>query len=86
MTATPILEALSQEFSASVDHVRSALEMLDAGLSSPFIGRIRRGQVGPLTDPEVMGARLDHGDRLRMRVSVDQESRRTALHQPARHR
>lgn len=50
MTATPILESLAREFSVHVDEVRSALEMTDAGLSAPFIGRFRRMQVGLLSE------------------------------------
>ncbi len=50
MTATPILETLAREFKTSVDHVGNALEMLDAGLSSPFIGRFRRDRVGSLSE------------------------------------
>lgn len=50
MTATPILESLAREFSVHVDDVRSALEMTDAGLSAPFIGRFRRAQVGLLSE------------------------------------
>jgi uncharacterized protein len=50
VTATPILESLAREFSARVEHVHSALEMLDAGLSAPFIGRFRRDRIGPLTE------------------------------------
>ncbi|MFT5478877.1 MAG: hypothetical protein ACI8Y8_004246, partial [Planctomycetota bacterium] len=36
MTATLILETLAKEFSIRVEAVRSAFEMIDAGLSSPF--------------------------------------------------
>lgn len=50
MTATPILESLAREFDARVEHVHNALEMLDAGLSAPFIGRFRRDLVGPLSE------------------------------------
>lgn len=50
MTATPILDTLAREFSTRPEHVQSALEMLDAGLCAPFIGRFRRAQVGPLTE------------------------------------
>lgn len=53
MTATPILETLAYEFSVSPDHVRSALEMLDAGLSAPFIGRFRRGSVDCLNESTI---------------------------------
>jgi transcriptional accessory protein Tex/SPT6 len=50
VTATPILDCLSREFSAHPDHVRNALEMIDAGLSTPFIGRYRREQVGGISE------------------------------------
>ena len=53
MTATPILETLSREFSARVEHVQNALEMIDAGLSAPFIGRFRRAQIGGLSESMV---------------------------------
>jgi transcriptional accessory protein Tex/SPT6 len=57
VTATPILETLAREYSASVEHVQNALEMLDAGLCAPFIGRFRRAQVGGLSESFVR--RLD---------------------------
>lgn len=50
MTATPILETLALEFDVGPDHVRNALEMLDAGLSAPFIGRFRRAPVAALSE------------------------------------
>ena len=50
MTATPILEALAKEFSTTAEHVHNVLEMLDAGLSAPYIGRIRRLECGNLTE------------------------------------
>jgi transcriptional accessory protein Tex/SPT6 len=50
VTATPILETLAREYSAGVEHVQNALEMLDAGLCAPFIGRFRRAQVGGLSE------------------------------------
>lgn len=50
MTATPILESLAREFKTSPDHVRAAFEMLDAGLTAPFIGRFRRASVGSLSE------------------------------------
>lgn len=50
MTATPILETLAREFKTDVDHVRNALEMIDAGLSAPFIGRVRHARVGNLNE------------------------------------
>lgn len=53
MTATPILETLAREFKTDPEHVRNALEMLDAGLSAPFIGRFRYAQVGNLNESTV---------------------------------
>ena len=50
MTATPILEFLTREFKTQLVHVQSALEMIDAGWTAPFIGRYRRAQVGGLSE------------------------------------
>lgn len=50
MTATSILESLSREFSARPEHVQSALDLIDAGLSTPFIGRFRRAPVGSMSE------------------------------------
>jgi len=50
VTATSILETLAKEFSAKPEHVQSALTMLDAGLSAPFIARFRRQEVGELNE------------------------------------
>ena len=50
MTATPILQALAKEFSAETSHVQSVLEMTDAGLGAPFIGRFRRSRTGGLSE------------------------------------
>lgn len=50
MTSTPILETLANELGVSTEHVRNALDMIDAGLSAPFIGRFRRGQVGTMSE------------------------------------
>ncbi|MCB9916097.1 MAG: S1 RNA-binding domain-containing protein [Planctomycetes bacterium] len=50
MTTLPILETLAREFKTSVENVRAALEMIDAGLTAPFIGRYRRAQVGALSE------------------------------------
>ncbi len=50
MTTLPILETLAREFKTDVENVRSALEMMDAGLTAPFIGRYRRAQVGALSE------------------------------------
>ena len=48
MTSTQIVEQLAREFSASPEEVRGTLEMLDAGLRAPFIGRVRRAETGGL--------------------------------------
>ncbi|MAF67364.1 MAG: hypothetical protein CMJ84_17120, partial [Planctomycetes bacterium] len=48
MTATPILETLARELKVKVDHITSAFEMIDAGLSPSFIGRFRRASVGAM--------------------------------------
>jgi len=50
VTTIPILETLAREFKTSVESVRGALEMIDAGLTAPFIGRYRRNQVGALSE------------------------------------
>ncbi|HVS12237.1 MAG TPA: Tex-like N-terminal domain-containing protein, partial [Planctomycetota bacterium] len=50
MTSTQIVEQLAREFSASPDEVRGTLEMLDAGLRAPFIGRVRRAETGGLSE------------------------------------
>jgi uncharacterized protein len=71
VTATPILDTLAREFSARPDHVQSALEMLDAGLCAPFIGRFRRDRVGPLTETAIR--RLD-----RRRRELEELDRRRA--------
>ncbi|MBL8860574.1 MAG: S1 RNA-binding domain-containing protein [Planctomycetes bacterium] len=48
MTVPPILSTLSAEFETSPEKVQRALEMLDAGLAAPYIGRFRRAEVGGL--------------------------------------
>jgi protein Tex len=53
VTATPILETLAREFKTDQEHVRNALEMIDAGLSAPFIGRFRHALVGNLNESTV---------------------------------
>lgn len=57
MTATPILDRLAREFKATTEQVRNALEMLDAGLSAPFIGRYRRASVGALSESVIRRVR-----------------------------
>ncbi|MEL6715890.1 MAG: Tex-like N-terminal domain-containing protein, partial [Planctomycetota bacterium] len=53
MTAQPILETLAKEFSTDVPSVQAAFEMLDAGLSAPFIGRFRRARTGAMSEVHV---------------------------------
>src|SRR5262249_35844143 len=71
VTATPILDTLAREFSVQREHVQSALEMLDAGLCAPFIGRFRRGAIGGMS--ESAGRRLDL-----LRREVEELDRRRA--------
>ncbi len=53
MTAQPILETLAKEFSTDVPSMQAVFEMLDAGLSAPFIGRFRRGRTGAMSEVHV---------------------------------
>lgn len=50
MTSSTIVEELAREFSILPEHVQSTLEMLDAGLRAPFIGRVRRFATGGLSE------------------------------------
>lgn len=58
MTSHQIVEHLAQELSVQPEQVLRTLEMLDAGLRAPFIGRVRRAQTGGLTEGLVR--KLDH--------------------------
>jgi uncharacterized protein len=53
VTSTPIVEHLAREFSVDAQHVRALLEMVDAGLRAPFIGRVRRAQTGELSEAQI---------------------------------
>ena len=53
MTAQPILEALAKEFSTDVPSIQATFEMLDAGLSAPFIGKFRRARTGAMSEVHV---------------------------------
>ncbi len=48
VTVPPILESLAVEFSTPPPSIQRALEMLDAGLSAPFVGRFRRAEIGAI--------------------------------------
>lgn len=50
MTSIHIVEELAREFSISPEQVQSTLEMLDAGLRAPFIGRVRGAATGGLPE------------------------------------
>lgn len=56
VTAQPILETLAKEFSTDVPSVQAVFEMLDAGLSAPFIGRFRRARTGAMSEVHVRRA------------------------------
>jgi uncharacterized protein len=71
VTATHILEALAREYSSSPDHVHAVLEMLDAGLVPPLIGRFRRDRTGEL--PESTIRRIQ-----RSRTDLEEMDRRRA--------
>ena len=53
MTAQPILEALAKEFSTDVPSIQATFEMLDAGLSAPFIGKFRRARTGAMSEVHI---------------------------------
>ena len=53
MTSTRIVEHLAHEYRVDAQHVRALLEMVDAGLQAPFIGRVRRGATGGLSEGQV---------------------------------
>ena len=53
MTATLILESLAKEFSIEPTAVQAVIEMTDAGLSAPFIGRFRRAATGGLSESHI---------------------------------
>ena len=50
MTATSLLDRLAREFKTDAAHIRGAIDLLDAGLSAPFIGRFRRAEVGGINE------------------------------------
>ena len=71
MTDTLILDSLARETKTSVDSIRAAFEMLDAGLSAPFVGRFRRDRTGGLTEGQIR--RLQH-----RRAELEELDRRRA--------
>ncbi|MBL6721526.1 MAG: S1 RNA-binding domain-containing protein [Planctomycetes bacterium] len=71
MTDSLILDSLARETKTSVDSIRAAFEMLDAGLSAPFVGRFRRDRTGGLTEGQIR--RLEH-----RRAELEELDRRRA--------
>ncbi len=59
MTSTQIVEHLAREFATDVQRIRDTLEMIDAGLAAPFVGRVRRSETGGLSEGQIR--RLDRG-------------------------
>ncbi|MCH2107433.1 MAG: hypothetical protein MK291_12415, partial [Planctomycetes bacterium] len=53
MTATALLDRIARELKTDPAHVRGAIDLLDAGLSAPFIGRFRRSEVGGLNENQI---------------------------------
>ena len=53
VTATALLDRLAREFKTDASHIRGAIDLLDAGLSAPFIGRFRREAVGGMNENQV---------------------------------
>ena len=53
VTDSLILETLAREAKSSVDNVRAVFDMLDAGLSVPFIGRFRRDRTRGLPEAHI---------------------------------
>ena len=53
MTASLILESLAEEFSVQPSAIQAAFEMIDAGLSAPFVGRFRRALTGGLSENQI---------------------------------
>jgi len=50
VTSPKIVAQVSREFAAAPEHVHAALEMLDAGMLAPFIGRVRRAPCGVMSE------------------------------------
>jgi uncharacterized protein len=71
VTSNQIVEHLAREFSSTPECVRAALEMVDAGLCAPFIGRVRRRETHGM--PESVVRRLD-----RLRRELEELDRRRA--------
>ncbi len=58
MTSPKIVAHIAREFAARPEHIHAALEMLDAGMLAPFIGRVRREPCGVMSESFLR--RIDH--------------------------
>ena len=73
MTATALLDRIARELKTDSAHVRGAIDLLDAGLSAPFIGRFRRSAVGGLNENQIR--RID----VRRRALEELDRRRSTI-------
>jgi len=73
VTATALLDRIARELKTEAAHVRGAIDLLDAGLSAPFIGRFRRAEVGGLNENQIR--RID----LRRRALEELDRRRNTI-------
>ena len=55
VTAKSLLDCLAREFKTDAAHISGAIDLLDAGLSAPFIGRFRRADVGGINENLIRG-------------------------------
>ncbi len=83
MTATSLLDRLAREFKTDAAHLRGAIDLLDAGLSAPFIGRFRRAEVGGINENlirslDVRRKELEELDRRRATILRALEKEGTA--------
>ena len=62
VTATRILDHLAKELSVDAEHIRAVFEMVDAGLSAPFIGRFRRQASGGLSESQIRRLQFRRGE------------------------
>ncbi|MCZ6597630.1 MAG: S1 RNA-binding domain-containing protein [Planctomycetota bacterium] len=69
MTRAAIVETIAKRFSIDADRVHNVIEMLDAGLSAPYIGRVRRSETEECSESSIR--RID-----RMRSEFEELDRR----------
>lgn len=83
VTAISLLDRLAREFKTDAAHIRGAIDLLDAGLSAPFIGRFRRAEVGGINESlirslDVRRRELEELDRRRATILRALEKEGTA--------